>query len=67
MSQRLKTLGALSTGTLESVVEAASMGGGELFKAHAELVVPVTADIDVLEEEIEELANDLMVDITFEK
>lgn len=53
--------------SLETLVEAASMGGGELFRAHAELVVPVTADIDVLETEIEELANDLMVDITFDK
>ena len=52
---------------LETIVEAASMGGGELFKATAELVVPVTADVDILESEIEELANDLMVDITFEK
>lgn len=52
---------------LETVVEAASMGGGELFKAHAKLVVPANADIDALEVEIEELANDLMVDIRFEK
>ena len=52
---------------LETIVEGASMGGGELFKATAELVVPVTADIDILEGEIEELANDLMVDIIFEK
>ena len=52
---------------LETMVEAASMGGGELFRASAELVVPVSADIDLLESEIEELANDLMVDITFEK
>lgn len=52
---------------LETIVEGASMGGGELFRANAELVVPVSADIDVLEDEIEELANDLMVDITFEK
>ena len=53
--------------TLETVGGAASRGGGELFKAHAALVIPVTADVDVLEIEIEELANDLMVDITFEK
>ena len=52
---------------LETIVEGASMGGGELFKATAELVVPVSTDIDILEGEIEELANDLMVDITFEK
>jgi glycine cleavage system regulatory protein len=51
---------------LETIVEGASMGGGELFSASAELVVPVTTDVDLLESEIEALANDLMVDITFE-
>jgi len=52
---------------LETLVEAASMGGGELFRARAELVVPVSTDIGMLESEIEDLANDLMVDISFEK
>jgi glycine cleavage system regulatory protein len=52
---------------LETLVEGASMGGGELFRASAVLVVPVKADIDLLESEIEAMANDLMVDITFEK
>jgi glycine cleavage system regulatory protein len=51
----------------ESVVEAASMGGGELFRASAELLVPVSTDIDALESELEALANDLMVDISFRK
>ena len=53
--------------SLETVVEAASMGGGEIFKTRAELLVPASTDIDRLEEDIENLANDLMVDITFEK
>ena len=52
--------------SLETVVEAASMGGGELFRTSAELLVPAGTDIDVLEDEIEDLANDLKVDITFE-
>ena len=52
---------------LETIVEGASMGGGELFRANAELVVPVSTDVDLWESEIEELANDLMVDISFEK
>jgi len=52
---------------LETVVEAASMGGGELFRARAELLVPVTSDIGLLESELENLANDLMVDISFKK
>lgn len=52
--------------SLETVVEAASMGGGEIFKTKADLLVPASTDIDLLEDNIENLANDLMVDITFE-
>ena len=55
----------VSVHELETCVEAASMGGGELFKATAQLVVPETADIDLLATELENLANDLMVDIRF--
>ncbi len=51
----------------ETLVESASMGGGELFKAKAHLVVPQSTDIDVLAGELEDIANDLMVDIRFEK
>ena len=53
--------------SLETVVEAASMGGGEIFKTRAELLIPKGADIEGLEDDIEDLANDLMVDIIFEK
>ena len=53
--------------SLETVVEAASMGGGEIFKTKAELLVPESTDIDALEDDIENLANDLMVNISFEK
>jgi glycine cleavage system regulatory protein len=52
---------------LETIVEGASMGGGELFRASAQLLVPVDADMDALENELEDMANDLMVDISFEK
>jgi len=52
---------------LETLVEPASMAGGELFRARAELLVPVSTDIDLLESELENLANDLMVDIRLEK
>jgi len=52
---------------LETISESASMGGGELFKAKAELVIPASADIDVLESELEDIANELMVDIVFKK
>ena len=50
---------------LDTISESASMGGGELFKAKAELVVPASTDIDVLESELEDIANELMVDILF--
>jgi len=53
--------------SLETVVEAASMGGGEIFKTKAELLVPESADIDALEDDVENLANDLMVNISFDK
>ena len=52
---------------LETLVESASMGGGELFKARAKLDVSDTTDIDVLAGELEDIANDLMVDIRFER
>ena len=50
---------------LETVVESASMGGGEIFRAKAELMVPAEVDIDSLGKELEAMANDLMVDISF--
>jgi glycine cleavage system regulatory protein len=52
---------------LETLVESASMSGGELFRARAELLVPESADVDALESELEDLANDLMVTISFGK
>jgi len=52
---------------LETVVESASMGGGEIFRAKAILVVPASTEIDTLKDEIEAMANDLMVDILFER
>jgi len=52
---------------LDTSVEAASMGGGELFKARASLLVPASSDIFAIESELEDIANDLMVDISFEK
>ena len=50
---------------LETTAEGASMGGGDLFKARADLVVPTSADVEALESELEDIANELMVDITF--
>ena len=55
----------VNVNNLETVVEGASMGGGELFKARALLTVRRSTDIEALENEIEEMANDLMVNIRF--
>lgn len=52
---------------LETLIEAASMGGGDLFKATAQLVIPDTTDLEGLENALEDVANDLMVDICFKK
>lgn len=57
----------VSVHKLETKVESASMGGGDIFKAWAQLSVPAGADVDALEKELEDLANDLMVDLQFEK
>ena len=57
----------VSVTDLETSVEGASMGGGELFRARAELMVPEGSDILALERNIEALANDLMVDIKIVK
>jgi len=55
----------VSVQDFETTVEGASMGGGDLFRAKAELLVPENVDIDDLAVELEDLANDLMVDIHF--
>jgi glycine cleavage system regulatory protein len=51
---------------LETEVESASMAGGTLFRARARLLVPEHVDLAQLEDELEDLANELMVDIRFE-
>jgi glycine cleavage system regulatory protein len=52
---------------LETVVEGVPMGGGEVFKATARLLVPQDTDIDALETELEAIANELMVKITLKE
>jgi glycine cleavage system regulatory protein len=51
---------------LETEVESASMSGGNLFRARAWLLAPESVDLDALEQELEEIANELMVEIRFE-
>jgi len=49
---------------LETHIQSASMSGEHLFLAHAKISVPETVDIDRLQDELEALANELMVDIS---
>jgi len=51
---------------LETTVQSASMSGESLFMAHARIFVPPETDLDVLQDKLEELANELMVDIELE-
>ena len=57
----------VSVKEFETSVEGASMGGGDLFRARAQLLIPQDCDLFVLENELEDIANDLMVEISFEK
>lgn len=57
----------ISVSELETEVQSGSMSGGTIFRAHAKLQIPELTDINDLEAEIEDLANDLMVDINLEK
>ena len=51
---------------LETTVQSASMSGERLFMAHAKIYIPSGADTDKLRDELEDLANELMVDISLE-
>ncbi len=51
---------------LETTVQSASMSGESLFKAQARIFVPPEGDLEELQDELEELANELMVDIELE-
>lgn len=51
---------------LETTVQSASMSGESLFLAHLHLQVPASADVHEMQDELEDLANELMVDIKLE-
>ena len=51
---------------LETTVQSASMSGERLFLAHAKVFIPGGADTDKLRDELEDLANELMVDLSLE-
>ena len=51
---------------LETTVQSASMSGESLFMAHARIFIPPEVDMEELQAELEDLANELMVDIELE-
>lgn len=51
---------------LETHCQSASMSGENLFLAHARLMIPTDASLEDLQDELEKLANELMVDIKIE-
>ena len=52
---------------LETHCQSASMSGESLFLAHARLLIPADTPIEDLQDELEDLANELMVDIKLEE
>ncbi len=57
---------AVNVQELETTVQSASMSGESLFLAHARVVIPTGADMEKLQEELEAIANELMVDLSLE-
>ncbi|HQZ04182.1 MAG TPA: ACT domain-containing protein [Thauera sp.] len=53
----------VSIDALETSCESASMSGEPLFRACAELELPSALQLDVVREDLEALANELMVDL----
>jgi glycine cleavage system regulatory protein len=51
---------------LESECSPAPISGGMLFKARAQLRVPPDVDLEQLRADLEEIANDLMVDVSLD-
>ena len=65
ISAALAALG-VSVQDLRTVVESAPMSGERLFRAQAELAPPVDLDLDRIRAALEQLADELMVDVTLE-
>ena len=53
--------------TLQTHIVSGAMSGEQMFQMHAALTVPVALDTDTLRAGLEGLANELMVDISFEQ
>lgn len=54
----------LSVADLQSATRDAPMAGGRLFEASALVTVPADADLDALRADLEELATEIMVDVS---
>lgn len=54
----------LSIETIETTTREAPMAGGQLFEAHIIVTVPVDADLTAMREDLERLADELLVDIS---
>lgn len=54
----------LSVAELQSLTRDAPMAGGRLFEARALVTVPQRADLDALQADLEELATEIMVDVS---
>jgi glycine cleavage system regulatory protein len=57
---------AVNVQELETTVQSASMSGESLFLAHAKVFIPSGTDTEALRDELEDLANELMVDLSLE-
>lgn len=55
----------ISIDTLETETREAPMAGGRLFEAHLSADAPDTTDLAAVRGDLEQLANELMVEITF--
>ena len=51
---------------LSTEVRSAPMSGEQLFEAQARVCIPADCDMDALGEDVERIANDMMVDVSFE-
>lgn len=57
---------AVNVQELETTVQSASMSGERLFLAHARVFIPADADMEKLQDELEDIANEMMVDLSLE-
>ncbi len=66
ISSKLADLG-VSMQDLRTIVESAPMSGDRIFRAEAELIPPTQTDSEQIRAILEELADEMMIDITLKK